>query len=136
MAQCAEPDCKKHANAHYPGNSRPLYCSQHKLDGMVNVTHKRCLQAGCTYIPSYNFPGVKARKYCSKHKLEGMVQAFKSSKKLCAGPGCEKQANYNYPGHTSRFCAGHKVQGMVNVNVWKRSMLKKGGDSPPPHAHL
>ena len=68
------------------GETKALYCSKHKLEGMVNVTHKRCEQEGCMKSASFNIPTSKYRRFCSRHKLPGMIyvrgsQAKKKKKK-------------------------------------------------------
>lgn len=34
---CIHPDCKTRANFNNVGESKGLYCSSHKLDGMIDV---------------------------------------------------------------------------------------------------
>ena len=70
---CRIDGCKKHALFNTEGEKRPLYCSSHKADGMVNVRKKKCLYNGCEIVPAYNTKGVKGGLYCSTHKADGMV---------------------------------------------------------------
>jgi hypothetical protein len=36
-------------------NEKPKYCKTHKLDDMIDLTHKKCKHDGCLIRPSYNF---------------------------------------------------------------------------------
>ena len=36
-------ECKKQPVFNKEGESKPLYCSEHKKEGMVDVKNKRCL---------------------------------------------------------------------------------------------
>ena len=53
--------------------TRGIYCSQHKLAGMVNVRSGKCNEDGCTIRPNFNHQGVRGGVYCNTHKKEGMV---------------------------------------------------------------
>ena len=33
---------------------KPLYCSEHKKENMVDVKSKRCIHANCIKQPNYN----------------------------------------------------------------------------------
>ena len=55
------------------GFDKPLYCSEHKLDNMFDVTHKKCKFTGCNKYPLFNFPNLKTGLYCVEHKLENMI---------------------------------------------------------------
>ena len=55
------------------GGKKGRYCKVHKKEGMVNVTNKRCEEAGCTSQPVFNVEGGKRGRYCKVHKKEGMV---------------------------------------------------------------
>ena len=110
---CRIDGCKKHALFNTEGEKRPLYCSSHKADGMVNVRKKKCLYNGCEIVPAYNTKGVKGGLYCSTHKADGMVDV---KTKKCLHNGCEIVPAYN----TKRekiplYCSTHKADGMVDV---------------------
>ena len=55
------------------GESRGLYCKDHKLGEMVDVKHKKCLYEGCQTRPGYNLKGESKGLYCKEHKLDGMI---------------------------------------------------------------
>lgn len=102
-------NCDKNPSFNYKGESRRLYCSEHKLDGMINVTGKTCLN--CDKESSYNYKGETRRLYCSEHKLDGMINI--TGKKCLM---CDKQPVFNFKGESKRlYCSEHKLDGMINV---------------------
>jgi hypothetical protein len=60
-------------NFNFPGEKGGVYCSAHKLEGMIDIKHKRCLAPNCNKRPSFNYTGEMRALYCGPHKLEGMV---------------------------------------------------------------
>jgi hypothetical protein len=110
---CIHLGCKTRSNYNLEGEIKPLYCSTHKLDSMVNVKSKKCLHEGCQIIPSYNEPNETTGLYCVAHKLENMVNV---KDKMCIHEGCHVRPNYNLPNKTGGlYCASHKLESMVNV---------------------
>ncbi len=92
---------------------KPLYCKSHKLDDMVNVSEKNCVD--CDLVrPYFNYPGEKAL-YCltCSSKYIGMVNV-KSFK--CVTTTCNKKPSFNYPGLPPQYCKGCATEGMVNTN--------------------
>ena len=41
--RCDHDGCKKQPHYNHPNEKQGLYCNDHKLEGMVNVIHKRCI---------------------------------------------------------------------------------------------
>ena len=66
-----------------------MYCVEHKLDGMVNVSDRRCIYEGCKIQPGFNKEGETKGLYCNVHKLDGMVNV--SEKRKCIIEGCTKR---------------------------------------------
>jgi len=56
------------------------------------------------------------------------------SKKMCQQDKCSKQPQFNFESEHggSRFCAQHKLQGMVNVKNRANSWERVGCDKRPP----
>jgi hypothetical protein len=109
VKKCKEKNCNDQPCYNLKGETKSLYCSKHKKQGMINVTTKRCLE--CDIIPSYNVRGEKPPLYCLKHKKQGMVNI--RSKKCVE---CDDQPSYNVGGEKNPlYCLKHKKQGMVNV---------------------
>jgi len=93
MTICKDPDCKKQAIYNVEGKKNGLYCSKHKIEGMMNVVSKRCIHEKCNVRPNYNVEGEKKGLYCLKHKLEGMVDVVN---KRCKSSWCNTYAKKKY----------------------------------------
>jgi hypothetical protein len=114
------------------GETKALYCSAHKLDGMVNVKSATCIHPNCKVQPTYNVEGETKALYCSAHKLDGMVDVKSAT---CIHSNCKVQSNYNVEGETKAlYCATHKLDGMVDVknktckNEWCFTFVTKKYD--------
>ena len=92
---CKENGCKIYACFNFVNEKKKLYCSQHKLDGMVNVRDKTCIYLDCKVIPGFNLEGESKALYCSSHKLDGMVDV---KHKTCIYLNCKVRANFNVEG--------------------------------------
>jgi hypothetical protein len=110
---CKTKGCKTRPIYNVEGQTKALYCSIHKTEGMVNVKSTTCIHEGCKTIPIYNVEGQTKALYCSIHKTEGMVNV---KDKTCIHEGCKTIPNYNVEGQTKAlYCSVHKTEGMVNV---------------------
>jgi hypothetical protein len=108
---CNETDCNIQPTFNKEGEKKALYCSAHKMEGMVNVISKTCLE--CNKRPAFNTQGEKKALYCSAHKMEGMVDV---KNKTCIHEGCNKHPIFNKNSETKAlYCSAHKMEGMVNV---------------------
>ncbi len=124
---CKNKGCKTIPTFNVEGNSTSLYCSKHKLEGMVDVKNKTCIHEGCKTEPVYNVEGNPTRLYCSKHKLEGMVDV---KSKTCIYEGCKTLPVYNVEGNpTGLYCFTHKLEGMVNVK--SKTCIHEGCKTQP-----
>lgn len=95
------------------GVTTELFCSEHRQDGMVNVTKPKCIFDGCPVEPSYNFKGETKRLYCAKHKKEGMLHL---SSTYCDDKDCKFIATFNFEGQLKpKYCLTHKDEDMVDV---------------------
>ena len=102
-------DCAKQAVFNKVGETKALYCTTHKKDGMVNVKHKTCLE--CIKHATFNKDGETTALYCSTHKKEGMIDI---KHKTCLE--CKKIPSFNKEGETKGlYCSTHKKEGMVDV---------------------
>ena len=70
---CIFENCNKRANFNLEGQKNGIYCSTHKLEGMINVLSKTCVFEGCRKQPVFNLEGTNKGIYCTTHKLEGMI---------------------------------------------------------------
>ena len=126
---CIHPGCKTRPNYNNEGETKALYCSEHKQDGMVNVKSKTCIHEGCKTIPNYNNEGETKALYCSEHKQDAMVNV---KDKTCIHEGCKKQPTYNNDGETKAlYCSAHKTEGMVNVK--SKTCLHEGCKTQPTY---
>ena len=66
---CSELGVKKTASFNYE-TLPSLYCSDHKMENMINVKNKTC--PICKKIAYFDFPGGKG-KFCDIHKEPGMI---------------------------------------------------------------
>ena len=110
---CIHPGCKTRPLFNKEGEKRPLYCSAHKLQGMVDIKNKRCIHEGCNKQPVFNVSCDTKGLYCLAHKLQGMVDVVS---KFCIHEGCNKRPTFNVSGETKRlYCSAHKLEGMVDI---------------------
>ena len=129
---CIHEDCKTRCNFNFPGQEKPIYCSIHKKEGMIDVKNIKCCEPDCQTQPSFHFPGESHGIYCSKHKKEGMINV---KDKLCVHEGCNVQPSFNMPGMKKGiYCVKHKKDGMINVGVTycqKEGCLRQGSYNYP-----
>jgi hypothetical protein len=100
---CIHEGCKKQPVFNVEGETKALYCSQHKLEGMVNVKSKTCIHEGCKKQPVFNVEGETKALYCSQHKLEGMVDV---NNKTCKSEWCSTRVQEKYDGYCL-YCYMH-----------------------------
>jgi hypothetical protein len=106
---CKENDCNKRPTFNIKGESRPLYCSSHKKENMVDIINKSCLE--CNKQPSFNTEGEHKALYCLAHKKEGMIDV---KNKTCLE--CNKRPAFNKEGEKKGlYCLNHKKEGMIDV---------------------
>lgn len=108
MTKCR--DCPKIASYNFEGMT-PKYCKIHLLEGMVDVSSKRCEL--CTKFPNWNDPGEITTRMCGDHREPDMVIVRKP---CCKEPGCKLTASYADPGEsTPIFCSIHHKPGMEST---------------------
>lgn len=115
--KCSFEGCNKIPSYNFEGKNAER-CSEHKLEGMVDVAHRICAHKDCRTIPTYNFEGIKTPKFCFSHKDDGMVVVV--SKKICQYEGCDTNPIYNYSSEKKPVrCVKHKLEGMVDISHHK-----------------
>jgi hypothetical protein len=100
-----------------PPGGRARMCSSHRMQGDIDLVHRKCKAKGCGKIPTYGKPGDKSPSRCKTHLLEGYVSV---GKRLCQHPeGCETWPGYGDAAEgIPRFCQRHKKDGhsdLVNL---------------------
>jgi len=106
--KCKFTGCAKSATYNISTETKVLYCSEHKLDGMIDVKHKKCLEVNCNKNPYFNFIDKKIGLYCNDHALPDMINIKSKRCELCnkiASFGTDK------PTH----CFDHKLDGMYDI---------------------
>ena len=137
---CIHAGCKKQPVFNTDGETKGLYCSAHKLDGMVDVKSPTCIHEGCKTRPVFNTEGEAKGLYCSAHKLDGMVDVKNPT---CIYEGCKKQPTFNIKGNTNGlYCSTHKLDGMVNVisptckSSWCSTLVQEKYDGYCLHCYM
>ncbi len=107
------PVCNKRANFGFAKTDEQLYCSKDKMDGMIDVKSKRCIEDNCTKQPHFNKQGEAKALYCSDHKKDKMIDV---KHKRCIKDNCTKRPNFNKAGETKAlYCSDHKNNKMIDV---------------------
>ena len=110
---CIIKNCKIIPYYNFEGETKAIYCTSHKSNGMINIISKTCEFEGCKTIPVYNFEGETKAIYCASHKSDGMINI---KNKPCEFEGCKTIPTYNFEGETKAiYCTSHKSDGMINV---------------------
>ena len=55
------------------GETKALYCAKHKLEDMISIKSKYCIDEDCNTTPCFNYEGENKGLYCYKHKLDEMI---------------------------------------------------------------
>jgi hypothetical protein len=122
---CLHRGCKTRATFNVSGETKGLYCSAHKLQGMVDVKNVRCNHEMCNKQPVFNVSGRTKGLYCLAHKLQGMVDVVS---KCCVE--CNKQPVFNLEGNKKAlYCSEHKKNGMIDV-INKRCIHERCNKRP------
>jgi hypothetical protein len=58
--------CGKHASFNYENETIAIYCSSCKLENMINIKRKRCLEDNCIVTPTFGYKN-KSAQYCKEH---------------------------------------------------------------------
>ena len=125
---CCEDGCNKQPNFNDKGQTRPLYCGDHKKDNMIDVKNKRCCEDGCNKQPAFNDKGQTRPLYCGDHKKDNMIDV---KNKRCCEDGCNKQPAFNEEGQTTGlYCSVHKKENMIDV-LNKRRCCQDGCKKRP-----
>lgn len=112
MVRCTYDDeCKKVARYNIKSNSVPIFCSEHKLSDMVNVTKKVCEFDNCSVSAIFGLKSGKGQ-YCKSHKTANMIDVTHS---VCKFEDCSVRPSYGEKGGPAQYCASHKKDGMINV---------------------
>jgi hypothetical protein len=93
-------------------NSTIQYCFDHKEEGMINKSRKRCMFTGCNKFAEYKYINDTFASLCRFHKTEDMVP---KEYHQCSYSGCNRKGFYYYSSNTRRkFCSLHREQNMIS----------------------
>jgi hypothetical protein len=93
LKNASAENCTKQPTFNFQEKTVGVRCAKHKLDGMIDVVHKKCSVKGCMSRPSYNFQGKTNGLRCAKHKLGGMIDVVH---KRCSIGGCITIPTFNH----------------------------------------
>jgi len=100
-------------NYNLPTENKPIYCSEHKKENMIDIKNKRCIEDRCTKIPNYNLPTETKSLYCFEHKTEIMINTKKHNK--CQSSKCKETPIFGLPNKRVQYCIKHKQSNMINL---------------------
>lgn len=114
---CQHEDCDIQATFNDDGEKLGKYCIDHIEDGMVDVTHTKCIADGCKTTATFGYKSVNWIFCCAKHtdgdtEVVNLIHA-KCPRIMPNGSICDKYAHYNTPDSTvGKYCTSHKEDGM------------------------
>ena len=114
MVQIGKPTClkcSKQPTFNIPGETKGLYCFEHKKEGMKDVVNKKCEAKDCEKQPNYNYPDQKRGVRCAAHAEEGMVDVTKTKCKSCSATAIFGKTEKS----RASVCEKHFIEGYVNV---------------------
>lgn len=130
--QCQFIGCTGNPHFNYPGETKPLYCGSHKLDGMVDTIKRGCLgdNKTCTVQPNYNWPGQIKAEYCHLHRQKDMIYLTRIK---CLS--CDTTASFNYPTERKKlYCTSCKLPGMIEIR--KNTCKFPDCNTSPSHGYV
>ena len=116
--------CTTIASYNFIDNKARLYCTIHKLPGMVDVANLNNLckintikpEITCNTRALFNTKGEKIALYCQVHTFPGMVNVLDKRKCQNAEEECDSRPMFNFEGEKKgMYCAKHKIGGMINI---------------------
>jgi hypothetical protein len=118
---CIIENCNTRPIYNLEGETKAIYCSSHKLEGMIDIKNKKCLFENCKTRPNYNLEGQTKAIYCYSHKLENMIDIVH---KRCLFDNCKTRPSFNLEGKTKPiYCSSHKLENMIDI-VHKRCLFE------------
>jgi len=104
-----------------PNDTVANHCGGCKLDGMINIKHRKCIvckQKG----PCFGMPNDTVANHCGGCKLDGMVDIKRRKCDVCK----QKRPNFAMPNDTvANHCGGCKLDGMIDIKHPKCVVCKQ-----------
>ena len=138
--RCEHNGCNIRACYDYPiitdqKTMRGTFCSKHKEEGMIDVTHQKCSgftlinnkKCKCMKQPHFGFPTDISPQFCGEHKKKGMIDIKHyfciKCKEYKEKPS---RATWQWEGRTGAIsCTLHKEDGMIEKYPYKSSYDNK-----------
>jgi hypothetical protein len=108
---CQHENCKIRATFGVL-NESAKFCKKHMINGMIDISNKKCEYNSCNKKPSFNYVNEKTARFCCEHKFIDMIDIIHNT---CCFPNCKTQPIYNFIGEKPKFCKNHKKKLMVDV---------------------
>lgn len=109
--------CKSCTKDAYYGYTKPIYCSAHKKEDMLNLIIKKCKEDGCNTRATQNYPDTHLPMYCAKHKSNGMIDVVN---RKCKYYKCGTRPSFGFINKKAIYCVKHKEEGMVYLRKYRK----------------
>jgi hypothetical protein len=113
MTICKDPDCKLGASFNNKDEKNALYCSKHRLDGMINVKHKKCehgkLKSRCEHCGGCDLCEHGKRKEFCKPCGGGSICEHGKRKSICRQCGGSQICEHGKLKAQCRQCGGSQI---------------------------
>jgi hypothetical protein len=135
---CIRKDCSNRAI--YAYDTSPIYCSEHREDGMKLNGYGKCID--CSVYAIFNYISESKPLYCRAHKKDEMIDVTHTK---CEYGTCLTRPVFNYETESfALFCSDHKKKGMVDVinniciehDCRRISMFGFNKSSPPMYCRI
>jgi len=100
--RCIENGCNTRASYNLSTGMKPIYCPEHKLDKMINITNNKCQYFKCSEIPLYGLLNKKPQ-YCISHKKLNMINLILENK--CNILDCDNE--HEFIDNNIKYCLDH-----------------------------
>ena len=110
---CPFKNCNKIGSFAYPYQKSRRFCSKHKVKGMINRAHKRCISRKCNNLAKYGYAN-DGLLFCKKHVKLGLVP---HPKKRCSVSGCSKVPFYNNESLIPDRCVDHRREVDLDLSI-------------------
>jgi len=121
LNKCIDINCIKNATYNYQNNTKRYYCKIHKLDNMVDIAHKKCIECNIKR-PNYNYENEKKALYCNDCKIESMVSILHYKCIDCK----LKRPSFNYKNEKKAlYCSKCKLDNMIVIINIKKCIVCK-----------
>ena len=103
-------NCKKQALYNYKEETKPLYCGNCKLDGMINIKHPKCIICNIKR-PNFGMKDDKKAQYCSDCKSNEMIDIKNTKCIICN----KKRPTFSMPNEKkAQYCSDCKLDNMID----------------------